>query len=244
MGLFTTRNAWLHPTRIIDSYELIYVVDGHFDMVENDVIYHLQPQSIFFLSPNRKHSGVTKTCGSIKFYWLHFYCDPFDDLNLKKLYLNTDLNKESYLFQEIMSAQYSNNKLLCDVKLAELLIKLTMFNNNQYPKVVHELMEYIRLHADKNLPVSEICTHFGYSSDHCSKLFRRSIGMNLHSFITKERIKHIKNLLLNTTLSIKEISDSANFEDENLFVKFFKYQTGMSPTQYRNTHNGLHMNNH
>ena len=244
MGLFNTTDTWLHPTRVIDSYELIYVMDGEFDIVEDENVYHLQPQSILFLSPHHEHKGLKRTNIPIKFYWLHFYCDGFENLKLKKLYTNSQLNKESYFFQELMSAQYSNNKLLCDIKLAEILIKLNSIENEQHPKLVYELMEYIRLNIEKNLSVSAICDHFGYSPDQCAKLFKKALGITLHTFITKQRIKFIKNLLLNTTLSIKEISDTANFEDENLFVKFFKYQTGITPSQYRNKHNGLHMNNH
>lgn len=243
MGLFKTRGDWIHPTRIIDSYEIIYVLDGSFDIIEDNVQYHLEPYNLLFLHPHVQHRGFQKTEHPINFFWLHFYCDNFPSLNLQKIYSNPVLKNEMYIFREIMNAQQEKQKLLCDFKLAELLIRLTTLST-QPKQIVSEIMEYVRVNSSENLSVSKTSKHFGFTPEYCNKLFKDSLGTTLSAYINKHKIRYIKSLLLNTTLSIKEIAFSCNFEDQNLFVKYFKYQTGVSPTEYRSTHTGLHTNNH
>ena len=243
MGLFSTQEQWIHPTRVINSYELIFVLKGEFDMKESDKIYNLRPQTLFVLEPDLKHCGVKKTDGQVKFYWLHFYCNGFEKLGLKKIYQNAAHEKESYLFQEIMTHQQTGNGLLCDIKLAELLIKLSGTDKIARSKSASEIIEYIRINSDKFLTVSEISSHFGYSGDHCSRLVKNALGISLQALLCNTKINHIKACLLNTNSPVKEIAETCGFEDENTFVKFFKYHTGLSPTGYRNTYNGLKMNN-
>lgn len=244
MGLFVSHDPWTHPQRIINSYEIIYVLDGEFDMKEDDKTYHLKPHSIFLLEPGLKHGGVKKTTGTIKFYWVHFYCEQYQAFNLEKLYTDKALEKELYLFQEIMTYQQTENTLLCEIKLAELLVKLSGLKKIKHPKIVSEILEYIRINAGSNLTVNTVCSEFGYSADHCSRIIKKFMGISLNSLINQTKIKHIKTTLLNTNFPIKRISKLCGFEDENAFAKFFKYHTKLSPSQYRNTHNGIKVNNH
>lgn len=57
-------------------------------------------------------------------------------------------------------------------------------------------------------------------------------GRTVREWINDAVTKEIKYLLLNTALSIKEISGKLGFSASSL-GKFFKTQTGMSPKTYR-----------
>lgn len=46
-------------------------------------------------------------------------------------------------------------------------------------------------------------------------------------------INEIKNMLVNTSLSIKAISAELNFEDPPYLARFFRHNTGTSPLEYR-----------
>ena len=244
MGFFTTKDAWIHPKRIIDSFEIIYVIEGEFDMQEDGKIYHLKPKNLFILYPGLQHQGIKVTNFSIKFFWLHFRCKNYEKLGLNKLYSNAELEKNSYLFREIMSSQQRRNLTLCEIKLAELLVTLSNDYKSDYSKIVSEIIEFVRLNSNKNLTVNNISSQFGYSTDHCCRIIKQAIGISLHSLINQNRISYIKMCLLNTNLTVKEIANQCGFEDENMFVKFFKYHAKYSPSQYRNKHNGLKLNNH
>ena len=242
MGLFRTTDPWIHPKRVIDSYEIICVLNGEFTLVEGNVSYNLKPNDILFLSPGVIHYGLEKTNCKIKFFWLHFHCNSFDDLKLKKYY-NNEKNNNLYLFQELMHLQQSaSNRTLPTLKLAELLLKLQNDSQDSETKLISEIKEYIRVNADKQLTVQSISETFGYNKDYLSKTFSKNIGIPLQKYIIRERIRHIKTYLLNTNFPIKHIAAVCNFEDENALIKFFKYNTSTTPTKYRNSHNNLHMN--
>lgn len=244
MGLFSTSEPWIHPKRIIDSYEIIFCVDGSFHMVEENTYYHIEPQTAFFLLPNKLHSGFRKTSSPIKFYWLHFYCSNFEKLNLKKIYTsNYPTATISYLFKELISLQsQEESKVLLDVKLVELLIRLSAFERKVNNKIVTEIKEHIRINADKCITPSQIASKFGYTSGHLSRLFTKNLGISLRDYVIRVRIEYIKSLLLNSNYYIKEITELCHFENENNFVKFFKHHTGLTPTEYRNNNSGLHIN--
>ncbi|WP_404478878.1 helix-turn-helix domain-containing protein [Sphingobacterium sp. ML3W] len=52
--------------------------------------------------------------------------------------------------------------------------------------------------------------------------------------IDRQVTLEIKALLRSTDLSIKEIAYRLNFEDSSYLTRYFKKQTGMTLTQYRN----------
>lgn len=242
MGLFTTNEPWIHPKRTIDSYEIIYVLSGDFAIKEGEKTYYLHPNDILILSPDVIHSGATKTNGEVRFYWLHFYCENFADLQLKKYY-NDQKNRNYYLFRELMNLQQTaSNRTLTDLKLAELLLKFHNNDVDSQTKLISEIKEYVRVNSDKKLSVQNIGETFRYNKDYLSKVFSKNVGISLQEYIIQERIRHIKTYLLNTNFSIKEIAGVCDFEDENKLVKFFKYNTKTTPSKYRNAHNNLHMN--
>ena len=53
------------------------------------------------------------------------------------------------------------------------------------------------------------------------------------TYINDSLILEIKRLLMNTSLSIKEISYKTGFEDPTNFVKYFKKYTELTPIDFR-----------
>jgi hypothetical protein len=80
-GLFISRGGAMHPTRVIESHELIFVIQGQLDMWEEDRVFHLEAGQTLHLWPGRKHGGTTPMPPDLKFYWIHFEvrnCDIAD----------------------------------------------------------------------------------------------------------------------------------------------------------------------
>jgi len=243
MGLFFTEEVWTHPERTIDTYEIIHVVNGEFSIREDETIYKLKPKTTLILQPFHTHGGVAATNGTVRFYWLHFYAENLEKLNLKKINYDNEMNNSLFLLRELMSMERTGGRSICDIKLAEILFKLSDNERKILPKSVSEISEYIKINSNKRLTTSKISELYGYSADHLSRLFKRFMGLSLQEYINRERISQIKALVLNTNYSIKEISYLCDFSDENLFLKFFKYHTGKTPTEYKILHSTVHMNN-
>ncbi|WP_278769906.1 helix-turn-helix domain-containing protein [Eisenbergiella tayi] len=66
-----------------------------------------------------------------------------------------------------------------------------------------------------------------------STTFKEFTGENFSSYLRKLRIEKSKKFLLNTDMSILEISQKVGFEDARRFAKVFKEETGLTPTASR-----------
>ena len=64
--------------------------------------------------------------------------------------------------------------------------------------------------------------------------FKKAFGCSPHEMMRQLRIQHVKNLLLESRLSIKEIAMQCGFERQHELARAFKLCTGVSPTAWRN----------
>jgi AraC-like DNA-binding protein len=71
----------------------------------------------------------------------------------------------------------------------------------------------------------------GYSS--FRHTFQQHTGSSPHQYLLELRLVRARNLLKQTTQSIKEIAQQAGFDDEHYFSRFFKMKTGLTPGQWR-----------
>ena len=69
--------------------------------------------------------------------------------------------------------------------------------------------------------------------DYLTKLFRKQMGVTLGEYILQKRLALAKQLLLNTNLSILDISERVGITDASYFIRTFKKQIGVTPQQYR-----------
>ena len=66
-----------------------------------------------------------------------------------------------------------------------------------------------------------------------SRTVSQSSGKTVSEWINKAVITEAKVLLKDTSRSVLEISESMNFPNVSFFCRFFKGETGVTPTQYR-----------
>ncbi len=238
IGLFDTRSEWIHPTVTIETWELIYVLAGDVCIYEGDVRYTVHPGELLLLEPGIEHGGVTVNRGHTSFYWLHF---DTNDISAWKIPKHEMLKSgEERIFRELMHL-WQVQKNLTELTFAKFLMEYGM--TREYKgKAIYEVREYIRIHAREPIRVEEVAAVFGYSADHLSRLYKREFGCDLKEGITRQRLLYMESQLLNTDAPVKEVAILSGFEDDNAFIKFFKYHRHLTPTQYRNRFFHVHMN--
>jgi AraC-like DNA-binding protein len=72
-----------------------------------------------------------------------------------------------------------------------------------------------------------------------ARRFRRACGMTLATYLARIRTEEAKKLIVYSTLPAAAIADKLGFSDRFYFYRFFKKQTGCSPTGYRRQHGVL-----
>lgn len=68
---------------------------------------------------------------------------------------------------------------------------------------------------------------------HLTMTLQRILGRTAKEWIDDYVTLEVKILLRSSSLSIQEIADHLNFPDQSYLGRFFKHQTGMSPSRYR-----------
>ena len=243
MGLFSTNSLWIHPHITEITYEIIYVVAGTVYIEEDEAAYELHIGDMLILKPNVAHRGYQHSTGKTSFYWVHFFAKDIQALTNEKM-LFSGINQD-YIFKEMLhfSRKENSSPVMTELLLAQFLLHNAQdVGDEKSRKLIKDVFEWVRINASPALKTTDIAENFCYSVDHLSRLIKKEYGKNLKQLVTDLIIEKSKSLLVNTNWSVKEISASLEFSDANHFLKFFKYHTGNTPSEYRNSYSTTHMN--
>lgn len=94
-------------------------------------------------------------------------------------------------------------------------------------------IEYINTHYMKNISVTDIAEHVGISQGYLNRIFNERANLTVQNYLLQFRMYKAANLLVGSTLSVKEIADHVGYTDQLVFSKAFKRQFGVSPKNYR-----------
>ncbi|UUZ80417.1 AraC family transcriptional regulator [Paenibacillus sp. P26] len=119
-----------------------------------------------------------------------------------------------------------------EIEFAKAVKRLNKSNNKN--KLVEKTKEYIFIHLNRNIRVSEIGAALGVNKDYLSSVFSRGEGITIQSYICREKIKQSEELLKYSDYKIHEISNYLSFSSQSHFGQCFKRIVGVTPHQYRN----------
>lgn len=247
-GLFTTDKVWTHPVCCQKTYQLIYVTNGEVHIFEDGKYYDLVKGNVLVLSANETHYGYLPSEGTTSFYWVHFKCTDIERLNVPHFLYYFD---EGSIFKELLHYHCQPNclPLLKDTACLYLLAKLTQMadiSNDPVPqqtKIAKDIFEWTRINASAKLSVADIAQHFGYSSEHISRIMKKYYKITMKSIIDNFVVSRANDLLSNSNYSSKTIATMLGFENPEAFFKFYKYHQKISPSKFRNKYTQTYMNN-
>ena len=100
-------------------------------------------------------------------------------------------------------------------------------------EILWKFLSLLREHYKESRSVAFYADKLYISPKHLSSVIKQLSNKTAHDLITYFVIMKAKQLLKTTTLSIQEISDELHFANQSFFGKFFKQNTGQSPSAYR-----------
>ncbi|OJG83522.1 hypothetical protein RV14_GL001400 [Enterococcus ratti] len=83
------------------------------------------------------------------------------------------------------------------------------------------------------LRVEDICSVFHVSKSVLEKRFSEKFGIGVIAYYKSLKIKKAQQLLKNSNLQIREISQQMGFCNASQFAQVFKKHTGISPKEFR-----------
>ncbi|MCU1306760.1 MAG: cdhR 1 [Acidobacteriaceae bacterium] len=81
--------------------------------------------------------------------------------------------------------------------------------------------------------ISDIADELHISSTHLRHLFKREVGMTPTHYVKVLRLQEARKLLETALLSVKEVMAAVGFSDLSHFVRDYKAQYGVTPSQSR-----------
>ncbi|WP_084441922.1 AraC family transcriptional regulator [Termitidicoccus mucosus] len=100
-------------------------------------------------------------------------------------------------------------------------------------KLVDEICAYISDRLQSDLSRTKVASVFHISRDHLTRLFRIHTPNGYLDYVNRKRLQFAENLLIHSSLSIKEIGSACGFNYSAYFVKCFRDLHGVSPRSWR-----------
>lgn len=144
------------------------------------------------------------------------------------------------------------DELMCIENLNDIIGKYTSFclktknlileqRKKSSTVICEKAIEIIRTkYADPDISLVTVSNEIAVSPNYLSALIKKSTGSTFSDLLTKERIESAKQLLLCSSMKIREISERCGYNDQHYFSYCFKKITGTSPNNCRRQNEESH----
>jgi len=103
------------------------------------------------------------------------------------------------------------------------------------PARLKQVLDYIEAHFDQQTHLSDLAETASMSPFYFARLFRNSVGVSPHKYVTMRRIKRAKELLQRSSMSVLEIGVRVGYLDAKHFRAMFRREAGVSPKEFRSS---------
>lgn len=257
-GLFVSRGQGIHPNRVIDSYELIFVKEGMLGLQEEDKRFEVQAGETLLLWPGRRHWGVAPFSDKLSFYWLHFRLqgDPparYGTGEVLSVPQHVSISRPDHLTnlfrrflddQETVGVQPLPAGLLVMLMLYEVAFAVSCDLETETTTVhlAERANNLIRTRFHTPLSTSSLADTLRCNPDYLGRIFRQVYGCTITEMIHRRRLKHARQLLLEDEQTIERIAECCGFNDVIYFRRLFKRIEGMPPSAFRKLYERQHVN--
>lgn len=138
---------------------------------------------------------------------------------------------------ESISAYIHEILILIFDKTIEKEIKIEESDNkklNHLNRVLEPALKYIEENYREEMFLEKMASISNVSPYYFSKLFKKEMGMNFTTYVTKYKVEKAKEMLKNTDIPIVNIAAELGYYECGYFTKIFKKIEGVTPTKYRN----------
>ena len=262
-GRFVSRFAASHPDRTLDTAVLLLGYSGECPIAQDGREYVLKKGTFQLLFPNVRHYGTGLTSEGQSHFWCHFYlpdgycivdAENADELVAKGFCVIPEFARiddpEKYfiLFSQLIDQAESEDtrRAISDAYVKIIMCSLAAsamrYGKTGEHKLVSAIKDWTRRHALEGAGACDLARELKYDPDYMTRVFKRHTGKTVLQYINGVRLQEAKNLLSNTDRSISEIACASGFSDEKYFMRLFKREESVTPTQYRTLHVKKHLN--
>ena len=248
-----------YPTHWHNSIEIIYVLKGSLHIKIDTDSFVLNEKEVEIINSDESHEIKSDDDNKVLIFNIdpYFFGKYYKDINNVFFYTNSNAN-ENQNGEEYDELKTLLSETLCeyvqkledyDEEIEELLIKLLYHLINNFHYLTHEkeelkekteqldryhrISKYIFNNYNNNITLQEIAKKEFLSPHYLSHEIKYATGYSFTDLINLTRIEESIKLLLDSDMSISEISDEIGFSHVRYYNKNFKSYYGCTPLQYR-----------
>lgn len=213
----------VHSIRLTDEDDMIFGIQIQTEYMKKELLFGLEGSGIVIDFLLKSVMGEKSD-----FTYTLFHFDENSNMN--------------FIFEE-MFCEYldpgSCGETLIQNYMKILFIQLIRSSdqhmNNFKDSKITNILYYIEEHS-RDCTLDMLAGEFGFNPKYISSLLKEKTGKSFMELLTESRMKSVCYLLINTDLSIRDISYSCGYSNHTFFYQKFFSMYNMSPKEYRNQH--------
>lgn len=248
------KGHWKKARICRDNIKINFFIEGDTSIFINDKCYRPIYGDICVIPPTQIHCGLVESQSHLDYFQLDIGVQAFDSICggselLAELISCSDghfflhpQNEEngqiSQLFYSLESAVTQNNKVLAFAYTIEILSLIQKcyahsagISSVVLSKTTKLIIDYIKLHYHEKVTTSQLSEMFGFSAAHLSAVFKKEIGMSIHTYLTEYRVMRSAEYLKDH--SIADTCYLCGFYDSSHYIAAFKKRFNCTPAVYK-----------
>lgn len=247
-------------------FEIGLCTKGSGQFIYMNKVYPVKPGDLFISNNFENHVAISDGEKSTEYLFLiflpTFISNPQDcGFNLdyislfkynpltfqNKIDANLPIASElSGLIHEMYRISKENEtyrKLAMDIKLREILLKLTIHYNDSttandskdesIPPKIQQAIHYINTHFSEKITVNKMAKLLSMNPSYFRHYFKKHTQITFKTYLTHLRISQARKLMLATETPIVNIIKEVGFSNMNQFYIVFRKLSNMSPKEFR-----------
>lgn len=250
IGLNSIHNSdfFIHRPYGYNQYVFIFIKSPACFIINNSFL-NVEKNSVVILkkgTPHHYYSSENTYCND----WIHFDVDEDSDFfNGINLPLDTIIKMpKTYSIANILETLHlefisknQNKSRSMDVLIKYLFLKISDISDisiNSHTNYVHfekllKIRSEIYRYPNKQWNVAELARSSNFSQSYFQRIYKDTFGIACIADVIASKIKMAKTNLTTTSLTIKEISILCGYKNEAHFLRQFKKNVGLTPSDYR-----------
>jgi len=110
------------------------------------------------------------------------------------------------------------------------------FKDARHADALHRAVQYIRMHLGDHLDLETLAAAACLSPSYFSRIFREETGVSVQQAVMDARLKRACELIEYGGLRLSDIALMVGFQDQSYFSRAFQKAYGVTPTQYKRSH--------
>ena len=239
-GDFRETCTFYHP---YPPFSRLFAMQAGEALVELDgESFVLTAGRMYFLPAGQAFEATYKAGTRIKGFHLHL-CDGVG-FPLADHFRGVPMLDNAALFNSIAAAAESGDVVLTQAAVFPALLCFCrpffpLLNRRANPAILlRRALEAVAATPPGELRIGGLAEALRATRAALSKSFQRQFGVSLKRHVLSSAIEKAKGLLLETDLTVKEISGRLGYAEASYFHAFFRKHLGATPAEYRERYRG------